>query len=150
MRRRDDEPGKILIEPAVLIIFGACGDLTKRKLVPALYNLFLDGRLPDKFAIFGLDLNEMNDEAFREHLRKGVDEFSRRGKAEQDSWQDFAEHIHFETADLTAEKTYSSLAEKLSEQETFWEQPANRIFYAALPPDMIETVTNRLASARTQ
>ncbi len=135
------------IEPAFVVIFGACGDLTKRKLMPALYNLFLDGRLPDKFAIVGLDLNEMNDEAFREHLHGGVDEFSRHGKAGHDSWQEFAEHIHFDTADLTAEKTYSNLAEKLSEHETFWEQQTNRIFYAALPPNMIETVANRLASA---
>ncbi|MFN2219404.1 MAG: glucose-6-phosphate dehydrogenase, partial [Anaerolineae bacterium] len=68
--------------PATIVIFGAGGDLTWRKLVPALYNLSLDGYLPARFAVIGVDRKEMTDDDFREHLRDGVDQFSRRGKAD--------------------------------------------------------------------
>ena len=72
------------LNPSVFIIFGASGDLTWRKLVPALYALFHDHLLPEKFKVFGLGLGDMNDEQFRNHLRKGVDEFSSRGKSDGD------------------------------------------------------------------
>ncbi len=89
------------LNASIFIIFGAGGDLTWRKLMPALYNLFLDNSLPEKFEIFGLGLEDMNDDKFRAHLRKGVDQFSSRGKAKSDAWKSFAEHLHFEQADLT-------------------------------------------------
>jgi len=72
----------IYAEAAGLVIFGAGGDLTRRKLVPALYNLFLDPYLPERFAIIGIDLQPLNDERFRERMREGVDQFSRRGKVD--------------------------------------------------------------------
>ena len=132
-------------KPSIFIIFGASGDLTWRKLVPALYNLFLDNWMPDRFKVLGLGLGNMTDAQFREHLRRGVDQFSRRGKSQQDSWKTFAENLHFETADLTNTEVYQTLARRLEEQDKSWDMQANRIFYLALPPDMIEPVTRRLA-----
>ena len=133
--------------PSIFIIFGASGDLTWRKLMPALYNLFLDKSLPEKFMVFGLGLGEMDDGAFRNYLRKGVDQFSSRGKSETSDWQTFASHLHFDEADLTAAGVYKELGKKLDSQDKSWEAKANRIFYLALPPSMIEPVTQRLADA---
>ena len=76
------EQGALHIDPAVIVIFGAGGDLTWRKLIPALYNLFLEHWLPERFTVVGLDRQQMSLEDFRAHLREGVDRFSHRGKAE--------------------------------------------------------------------
>ena len=70
----------------IIVIFGAGGDLTHRKLMPAIYNLYLDGLLPQKFAVLGLDIKNMNDELFRKELRDGVNHFSRKGKTEKSKW----------------------------------------------------------------
>ncbi len=83
------------LDPAILVVFGASGDLTWRKLIPAIYNLFLDGQCPEPFAVLGLDRVEMTDDAFRKHLREGVDQFSRRGKADDATWNKFASHLFF-------------------------------------------------------
>ena len=80
-------------EPVVVVIFGAGGDLTWRKLVPALYNLFLDQRLPERFAVVGVARKEIDDEQFRQRLRSGVDLFSRRGRAIEESWNEFASRL---------------------------------------------------------
>ena len=140
------EPEK-LPDPSIFVIFGADGDLTRRKLVPALYNLFLDKLLPGKFKVFGLGLGEMSDTQFREHLRQGVDSFSRRGKADNDRWKKFAENLHFAKADVTRAEVYLNLARQLDDQDRQWDFRATRVFYLALPPDMIEPVTRQLAGA---
>ena len=67
-------------EPTVFVIFGGAGDLSWRKLIPALYSLFLDGWLPEKFRIIGTGHRHMDEEEFRPHLKEGVDKFSRRGR----------------------------------------------------------------------
>jgi len=135
------------LNPSIFIIFGAGGDLTWRKLIPALYNLFRESFLPEQFAIFGFDRGDMTNEKFRDHLRQGVDQFAGNGKAESESWQSFAEHLHYHEADLTDSEVYKGLAWKLDDQEKAWEKQANRIFYLALPPALIKPVTGRLADA---
>jgi len=74
----------------VLVIFGASGDLTKRKLIPALYNLALENRLPERFAVVGYARSEMSDDVFREKMRDAVKEFSRTGLANDSVWERFA------------------------------------------------------------
>jgi glucose-6-phosphate 1-dehydrogenase len=74
------------VEPTVIVIFGAGGDLTQRKLLPALYNLYLDKWLPDNLAIIGVDLKAMSDDEFRQHIHHGIDRFSRRGHADESTW----------------------------------------------------------------
>jgi glucose-6-phosphate 1-dehydrogenase len=133
------------LSPSIFVIFGASGDLAWRKLIPALYNLFLDHWLPEKFKVFGLGLGDMNDDSFRDHLRQGVDRFSRRGKSEEASWTEFAAHLHFNESDLTADEVYKDLSARLDAQDQEWDTKASRIFYLALPPDMIEPVTASLA-----
>src|ERR1700686_5192852 len=107
-------------EPIVMVIFGAGGDLTWRKLVPALYNLFLDRRLPERFAIVGVARHEMDDNAFRQRLREGVDLFSRRGKVEEQSWNEFAARLAYFVGDFTAPATGDLLRERLEQFDRGW------------------------------
>lgn len=142
-------PAENLPEATIIIIFGSSGDLTQRKLVPALYNLFVDKWLPDKFAMYGIDRKKKSHEEFRERLREGVDRYSRRGKVDDKTWDEFASHLMtFHAADFSDPEAYRKLGEELAEQEKTWKSKANRIFYLAIPPTMIETVTQQLGQAR--
>jgi glucose-6-phosphate 1-dehydrogenase len=134
-------------EPTVFVIFGGGGDLAKRKLVPALYNLFLDRFLPDEFAVIGIGRRPMEHGAFRDSMREGINSFSRRGKTDDEAWQRFAPHLSFFQADLSDSGAYRSLAEKLAEQDQQWQMQANRVFYLAVPPSMIEPISTGLAGA---
>jgi glucose-6-phosphate 1-dehydrogenase len=135
-------------EPTVFVIFGAGGDLAWRKLIPALYNLFLDHWLPEKFLIIGQGHRRMSEEESRLHLRQGVDKFSRRGKAEDVLWDLFAAHMSFIASELDDSQAYADLAKLLTAKDKEWNVRANRVFYLAVPPRMIETVTRELARAR--
>jgi glucose-6-phosphate 1-dehydrogenase len=140
-------PESIHQAPATIVIFGAGGDLTWRKLVPALYNLFLDRYLPDQFAVIGLDRKEMTDDKFREHLRDGVDQFSRRGKAKDEAWKAFASHLSFLSADFGEPATYDALKERLSTRDQEWDAKAQCIFYQATPPSLVETIVQQIGQA---
>src|SRR5437870_4413914 len=118
-------------EPTLLVIFGAGGDLTRRKLVPALYNLFLDKWLPERFAVLGVDRNVLSDDAFRQQLREAVDQFSRQGKTQDKDWDAFAPRLTYLTGDFADRATYNELAGRLSSQDQAWKTVANRIFYLA-------------------
>lgn len=133
---------------SVFVIFGAGGDLAWRKLAPALYNLFLDGWLPERFAVLGLGHGDMSDDAYRKHLREGVDQNSRRGKSETETWKAFASHVAFMKAELEDQGVFDQLSERLNGLDKEWETRANRIFYLALPPRMNEPVAQGLAKAR--
>jgi glucose-6-phosphate 1-dehydrogenase len=142
-------PNNIHPDSSILVIFGAGGDLTWRKLVPALFNLCIDNWLPDHLAIIGVDLKEMSDEEFRAHLHDGIDRFSRRGKPEDEMWNGFAERIHYLAADFTVSETYSKLADILSRQTKEWGlQQANYIFYQATPPRFVEAIVEQLGKAK--
>ncbi|MCL5270234.1 MAG: glucose-6-phosphate dehydrogenase [bacterium] len=131
----------------VFTIFGAGGDLTRRKLIPALYNLYLDEWLPDRFAILGIDMREMSDDDFRSRLRGGVDEFSRRGRTEDDKWAEFAARLVYLRAGFDQTEAYVDLGRRLAALDQQWGQPAAHIYYLAIPPMAIETVCDQLRQA---
>jgi glucose-6-phosphate 1-dehydrogenase len=131
-------------EPIVMVIFGAAGDLTWRKLVPALYNLFLDRQLPERFAIVGMGRTAMDDERFRQRLREGVDLFSRRGETDDREWDTFAPHFSYLEGDITGTETGATLDRRLAELDHGWNSRANRIFYFSLPPTLFETAARQL------
>jgi glucose-6-phosphate 1-dehydrogenase len=134
-------------QATIITIFGAAGDLTWRKLVPALYNLFLDHWLPERFAVFGLDLKEMSQDEWCQRLRQGVDEFSRRGKADDTKWQTFASRLNFMAADFGDAAAYARLGEAIAAQSKDWDCATDCIFYLAIPPTLIETVVGHLGQA---
>jgi glucose-6-phosphate 1-dehydrogenase len=132
--------------PPVLVIFGAGGDLTWRKLAPALYNLYVDDWLPEQFHILGLDLKQMDDLAFRDRLREGTGRFSRYAPGLPD-WARFARNLTYAEANFDTPEPYSQLAEKLAAQDHAWNTPAEHIFYLAVPPQLIETIVSHLGQA---
>jgi glucose-6-phosphate 1-dehydrogenase len=135
------------LPPTVLAIFGGAGDLSWRKLVPALFNSHLDRDLPEPFVMLGLDRAELSDEDFRQRLKSGVDQFSRRGRADQARWDAFASKIRYLRADFTDPQTYSRLGERLGELDHQWEAQAHRVFYLATPPVMFSKIASFLDEA---
>lgn len=135
-------------DPTVFIIFGAAGDLTRRKLIPAIYNLYLDKRLPEKFEIIGVGHGDMDDDGFQKHLYNGIKDSSLPDKVKPESWKSFASHLKFLNADLGHKKTYNDMSKRISAYEKSWKEKINKIFYLALPPSMMESVTEGLAEAK--
>ena len=99
--------------PALLVIFGGGGDLTWRKLMPALYNLYLDGWMPKEFTILGVDRRDFTADEYRQHLRDGIDRFSRQGTAKDGQWQSFAQRVQYSAADVTKDDVYTQIGEQL-------------------------------------
>ncbi|MCC9167542.1 glucose-6-phosphate dehydrogenase [Pontibacter harenae] len=130
--------------PTIAIIFGGTGDLAKRKLVPAFYNLFLDGWLPEPFAFIGLGRSDTDDVKYRKHLRDGVEEFSRSGKPTDESWGNFEQSISYLRSNINDPASYQELAEKIHALEEAWGTRANRLFYLSIAPNFIEPVTIHL------
>lgn len=134
--------------PFIFSIFGAAGDLAWRKLVPALYDLFRDGWLPAKFSILGLGHLHTPPAKHLEHLRQGVDQFSRHGKTSAEPWKDFAGHLDFLEVELDQEQAFAELSKRLDRIEKDWGEPAQRVFYLAMPPAMIGPIAKGLARAK--
>jgi len=135
------------LEPTVFVIFGGAGDLTWRKLVPALFDLFQDRSLPDRFLIIAVDRAIFSDEKFRQHLHDGVNQFSRFGKAKGNAWTDFAKHVHYQQGDFKKTQTYTTLSAQCAGLEKEWGAKTHRIFYMATPPSMFGEIPKYLGKA---
>ncbi len=129
------------LDPVVIVLFGASGDLSARKVIPALYNLHLDGLLPKQYAIVGVARSDFDDDALRDKLHDGVNRFSRRGEAKQEDWEAFAENVHYIQADYDDPKLYKRLIQ-LGDKS--WSKPPNIIFYLATPPNLFTVVIEQL------
>ncbi|ALJ00162.1 glucose-6-phosphate dehydrogenase [Rufibacter tibetensis] len=134
--------------PTIVVIFGGTGDLTKRKLLPAFYNLYLAGWLSEQFAIIGLGRSEFSDPNYRTHLYEGLTEFSRTGTPVKEKWESFHENITYLKSDINDPAAYQKLAEKLDSLDKAWGLRANRLFYLSVAPQFIEAVTVNLHNAR--
>lgn len=130
--------------PTIAVIFGGNGDLAKRKLIPAFYNLFLDGWIPENFAVIGLGRSQSDDADFRERLHQGLNEFSRSGKPTEEAWNKFQSSLFYLQSDINDESSYRRLADKINELETKWGTRSNRMFYLSVAPRYIEPVTINL------
>lgn len=136
------------LNPTVLIIFGGSGDLNKRKLIPALYNLFLDKYLPNNFQIIGIGRTEYSDDDYREMLQQEVSGFSRRGLVNQESWREFAQHIGYFVMDVQKPASFQQLDQKIHELESNWNTKANRLYYLSVAPQLFKTIATNLASTQ--
>ena len=132
--------------PTIITIFGAAGDLTKRKLVPALYNLFLDKSLPENFHIIGVGRRGPHH-PFREEMEAATSEFSRRGKVDDATWHKFACCLEYLDGKFEDPAAFTRLAQRIAEIEKKWGQKAIRIYYLSIPPTVIETVVAQLDRA---
>ncbi len=131
----------------VVVIFGASGDLTKRKLIPALYNLALEKRLPDRFAVVGYARSEMSHEEFRVKMRDAVKEFSRTGLKDKTVWQDFAKTLFYVRGGYEEAEGYQNLKELVDGFDRGGRVLPARVFYLATPPDLYGPVVDRIAAA---
>lgn len=123
-----------------IVIFGASGDLSLRKLIPGLFSLYRKGRLPTEFEILGYSSSHMDDEAFKAKLWQGVREFGERGFQEEE-WLNFAEHLHYQPGSFTSEDDFRRFSARLVSIEG---SPANRLFYLATPPRFFSVIVNEL------
>ena len=135
------------LEPTVFVIFGGAGDLTWRKLVPALFDLSQDRSLPAQFAVIAVDRIKLGDDALRCRLHDGINQFSRFGKAKSVAWNQFAQHIHYQQGDFKKLQTYTALGKQCAKLEKEWGTKAHRIFYMATPPSMFGEIPKFLGKA---
>jgi glucose-6-phosphate 1-dehydrogenase len=135
-------------EPTILVIFGSMGDLTWRKLAPALYNLHLNQLLPEQFAVVGLDMKAASLDDFRQRLKDGAQNFCQCGPADEGKWDPFARQFDYISGDFSAPTTYTTLSNHFETWEKNWGSPANHIFYLATPPAIMETIVHGLGSAQ--
>ena len=127
-----------------IIIFGAGGDLCWRKLIPALYNLYLADNLPEKFFITAIDHGSTTGEEYNKRLLEGINTFSRSGKADKKAWAAFSSHIHYLQGDFTSAALYITLDKLLHEQDVKTGQRLNRLCYFSVSPRFIETIGEEL------
>ncbi len=135
------------VKPTIMMIFGSMGDLTWRKLAPALYNLLLDNQLPELFGVIGLDMKEQSPEEFRQRLRDGANTFCECGKMGEKTWNTFAKKLSYLSGDFSDPSVYKALKSKLAALEKDWGSPAEHIFYLATPPGIVEMIVRGLGAA---
>lgn len=135
-------------KPAILVVFGASGDLAHRKILPALFNLYIEKRLPDHFFVLGMARTAMPDEAFREDMHKAVAEFSRNGPPKDEAWRRFAEHLGYMSGDFDNPATWTTLSDRLCDLDDVWHTEGRRVFYMATPPTTFVEITKQLKNAQ--
>lgn len=135
------------VEPAVLVIFGANGDLTKRKLVPALYRLAYERRLPAGFAIIGVSRTSMTDDAFREKMRESVERFLEDSPFDATLWDDFARGLYYLSGDVADDEMYGRLKPRLEEIERERKTGGNVLYYLSTQPSHYAPVARGLGLA---
>ncbi len=131
----------------ILIILGATGDLAWRKLIPAIYNLYLDKWQPEHFAVIGIGRKKMSSNDFQKHLHEGVDKFSRRGKSKKSEWDNFKKCLTYLKGEFNAISTYASIEKQIKNLEKEWKITANRIFYLAVPPNSFEEIAIKIGNS---
>jgi glucose-6-phosphate 1-dehydrogenase len=135
------------LEPNIFVIFGGAGDLTWRKLMPALFDLSQSRSIPAHFSIIAVDRVEISEDDLRTRLREGVRKFARAGKSLAKEWHSFAGHIRYVQGDFKGKATYKQLAELCESLEKEWGTKAQRIFYLAVPPSLFEEIPTFLGHA---
>jgi glucose-6-phosphate 1-dehydrogenase len=130
-----------------LTIFGASGDLTKRKLIPALYNLAVEHRLPERFAVVGCARSEMTHEAFRNKMHEAVRQFSRTGLKDESVWQQFAANLYYVQGDYNGTDGFKRLEKFINGFDNSSRALLARVFYLATPPEVYGTLIQKISEA---
>jgi glucose-6-phosphate 1-dehydrogenase len=130
---------------AVFFIFGATGDLARRKLFPAIYSLYREGKLSEKFAVIGLARRSRTEVQFHDDLLQSIQEFARYKVDTPDAdWKRFAEHFTYMSLDINNIEGFKELSGAASKLEQKFEIAGNRLFYLALAPDLFGSVAHNL------
>jgi len=132
-------------DPCVAVIFGASGDLTRRKLLPALYALALEHRLPAGFTVLGVARRPLSDEAFRDQMREAVARYGRTGPPAAAEWASFAEGLFYQALeDYQEPRAYADLADRLARLDRERGTRGNYLFYLATPPSAFPEIVRAL------
>lgn len=132
-------------QPTIFFIFGGTGDLTSRKLIPALYNLFLDGWMPDHLSIVAMGRSVYTDEQFREQLLGDINEFSRSGMAAPEKWAAFSRHVFYQISDINQASTYEAQSVRIDEFRRAAGTEPTVIYYLAVAPRFFSTIAENLS-----
>ena len=131
-------------EPCVVTIFGATGDLTRRKLVPALYSLMQQRLLPAEFAILGFSRPQMSDAEFRAHIREAFEEFGDKDSFDESVWESFASGLFYMSGDFADAEAFNQLRSRLEEIDKARGTGGNRIFYLSTAPSFFGLIADQL------
>ncbi len=133
-------------DPQILVIFGASGDLTQRKLVPALYQMKRDRRLPPEITIVGVARRPWSDDYFREQMREGIEQFGN-GIGDENFWQDFAQGLFYCPGDIDNPESYQQLKERLAQIDQIRRTRGNRVYYLSVSPNFFPEAIRQLGGA---
>lgn len=137
------------LNPTLLFIFGGSGDLTNRKLIPALYNLYIDNYLPDKFFVIGVGRTSFaSHDEYRKKLLEGVQQFSRRKGEANGHWKNFSENILYFEKDLLDDNTYANIIGWINDKAKEWSAKPTVIFYLAVAPQLAPGISQKLAEQK--
>jgi glucose-6-phosphate 1-dehydrogenase len=139
-------PGALVAPPCAMVVFGATGDLTRRKLMPALYNLAVNGRLSEHFVVVGVARTEQGAEDFRDGMRAAVSEHSRR-KLDTEVWHRFAPALDYLPGEFGDAQTFERLSMRLQQLDYQRDLKGNRLFYLATPPSEFGPILKALRTA---
>ena len=141
-----EEPGQTSrsLDPCVVVIFGATGDLTARKLMPALYNLKREGQLPTHFACCGFARREKTHDTFRTEMKKAVETYSRMKPIDPSLWETFQNQLFYHTSEFDDDAGYERFAQFLENIDTQLGTRGNRIYYLSTQPSYFTTIVEKL------
>jgi glucose-6-phosphate 1-dehydrogenase len=141
-----EQPELPKAEPCVVVIFGATGDLTRRKLMPALCRLLGEGCL-DGVRVLGVGRSDMTDDMFRAFVREALDKSKKTEHLDENEWRAFAERLHYMAGELDDDETYRKVSERLDELASEGAS-RNRLFYLATPPSLAPAIVKGLGKAK--
>jgi glucose-6-phosphate 1-dehydrogenase len=133
--------------PGVIVIFGASGDLTHRKLIPALFDLFQAGLLSKHFAVLGFSRSPLTNDDFRRTAREGLEHFANDGAISEQAWQEFSGCLHYVSGQFDRPDSYHLLRERLEKIDAAHGTQGNRVYYLATPPELFKVITAQLGEA---
>lgn len=134
------------MEPTTIVLFGATGDLAKRKIYPALYNLYLEKKLPETFSLIGMGRREWSDEFFQAQVEKSLHEFSRR-QGDHESVKSFIKAFRYSVLNITHKEDYIKLLQLVEQREAELGIPSNRLFYLSVGPEFFEPIAENIQAS---
>jgi glucose-6-phosphate 1-dehydrogenase len=131
-------------ENYIFVIFGGSGDLSKRKLIPALFNLSRDGLLPANYAIIGLGRKDYTDDSYRQKMIESITHHGRNTSNDQQTLEDFSRHLYYHQFDMSQSENYAGLKARLVQLDQKWKIGGNYLYYLATPPGFYKDIASNL------
>jgi glucose-6-phosphate 1-dehydrogenase len=134
-------------DPCVVVIFGASGDLTNRKLMPSLFSLTCEGLLPEQFSVVGVARSALDDDSFRQKVKSGIESYSRIKPTQCDKWATFSQNLFYHQADYDDPAAYKKLGDVLAKIDERVGGGCNCLFYLSTPPLLYPIIVDQLGRA---